>query len=63
MPEWISGSIKVILTRRRNEMSEKYNTVDVGSMVTGNAVEHKHGGDLPKLSFGNLLLIQNIEVI
>ena len=44
-------------------MSEKYNTVDVGSMVTGNAVEHKHGGDLPKLSFGNLLLTQNIEVI
>ena len=37
--------------------------VDVGSLETGNAVEHKCGGDLPKLSFGNLLLTQNIEVI
>jgi len=63
MPEWISGSIKVILTRRRNEMSEKYDTVDVGPLEKRNAIEHKHGGDLPKLSFGNLLLTQNIEVI
>jgi len=36
---------------------------DIGPQEAGKDVEQKYCGDLPRMSFGSLLLTKNIEVI
>ena len=44
-------------------MFDKSILVDIGPLEAGNEVECKYCGALPKSSFGDLLLSENIEVI
>jgi hypothetical protein len=47
---------------RLKKMSDESMVEDIGSLEAGIVFEHKYIGDLPRISIGNILLEQKIEV-